>query len=430
MRVWGNLLKFLDKRIDAFGAQYKAFGIFGVINYSSSYLILRYFGTQESGILRLTAFLLCIPLVFTEYWPVQAKKYLSPYWFLTILYCLPFFGTYMVLENQASLEWLMNVPTGLFLLILLVNWDLFLILLIAGMLLGSLAFIASGQEIVMKSNFSEIGLAAYIYCYAIIIGIVFARNHERTKQEKLQALKMMAGSVAHEMRTPFLGIRANAMALKKFLPTLISGYQKAKEMDLNVDSITSAHLEGLREIPDDLEKITLGASTVIDMLLMNLKDISNHHEFSPCSINDCVCEALQTYPLTEEERSLISWADSPDFLFDGNPLLMKHVLFNLLKNALYYVKAAHKGSIFLWTEITPKGNILYFKDTGKGIPASMLPYIFDRFYSRTRHGTGIGLAFCQSMMRNFGGAITCASTEGEHTTFTLKFPPLKKSTPV
>jgi len=86
MRLWGNFLKFLDKKIDAFGAQYKAFGIFGFINYSSSYFVLYYFGTLESGILRLLAVILCLPLVFTKYWPKKAKKYLNLYWFLTLLY--------------------------------------------------------------------------------------------------------------------------------------------------------------------------------------------------------------------------------------------------------------------------------------------------------------------------------------------------------
>src|SRR5271155_4194803 len=90
MKSFGKFLNFLDKNVDSFGAQYKTFGIFGLVNYLSSYFVLYYLGTNESAMLRLTAFILCIPLVFTKQWPIYAKKYLSLYWFLTILYCLPF----------------------------------------------------------------------------------------------------------------------------------------------------------------------------------------------------------------------------------------------------------------------------------------------------------------------------------------------------
>jgi len=101
---------------------------------------------------------------------------------------------------------------------------------------------------------------------------------------------------------------------------------------------------------------------------------------------------------------------------------MRHVLFNLLKNALYYIEAANKGEIYIRAEKTPDANILHFKDTGKGMASSMMPYVFERFYSKTQHGTGIGLAFCKSVIESFGGKISCESVEGEHTTFILEFP--------
>jgi len=52
----------------------------------------------------------------------------------------------------------------------------------------------------------------------------------------------------------------------------------------------------------------------------------------------------------------------------------------------------------------------------------MLPKIFDRFFSSTHHGSGIGLAFCKLVMQAYGGNITCQSQQGEFTEFVLSFP--------
>jgi signal transduction histidine kinase len=107
-------------------------------------------------------------------------------------------------------------------------------------------------------------------------------------------------------------------------------------------------------------------------------------------------------------------------------------LFNLFKNALHAIAIAGKGEIFISIEPAnpssgKKHNQLIFKDTGPGISPDNLRHIFDRFYTKTEHGTGIGLAFCQSVMQRLGGQITCTSRQGEHTTFTLSFPVLKES---
>lgn len=431
MSLWDKFLKFLDKKIDTFGAQYKAYGIFGVINYSSSYFVLYYFGTLESGILRLFAVILCLPLVFTKYWPTKAKKYLNLYWFITLLYCLPFFGTYMLLKDHVSLEWLMNVPTGLFLLVLLVDWATFIILLLLGIILGYLAFVVSGQEIIMEVSPSIISLAAYIYCYAIIIGLIFSRSHERTHQQKIQTMKMLAGSIAHELRTPLSAMMMSGRALAKILPAYKEAYAKAKSAGLLEQTVDSDQERYLAGLPQNLQTASQNAHTMITILLTNLNEGTADQKIEPCSMALCVEEALRAYPFSPDERRLVHWQDDgdvpKDFSFLGHKELMKHVLFNLLKNALYAINSAGKGKIFITIEpgVNARGkkiNQLIVKDTGPGIPSEYLGHIFDRFYTKTEHGTGIGLAFCQSVIQSFGGEITCTSCLGEQTRFTVSFP--------
>jgi signal transduction histidine kinase len=67
------------------------------------------------------------------------------------------------------------------------------------------------------------------------------------------------------------------------------------------------------------------------------------------------------------------------------------------------------------------------KNTGKGIPAKDLPYVFDRFYrsdtarSNEENSYGLGLAIAKSIVEQIGGKITVKSVENEWTEFTFMF---------
>ncbi|MCH2097453.1 MAG: HAMP domain-containing histidine kinase, partial [Pseudomonadales bacterium] len=169
------------------------------------------------------------------------------------------------------------------------------------------------------------------------------------------------------------------------------------------------------------------ANTIIDMLLINsggTRIVSS--EFRRHSARDCIERALDRYPFTSEaERNLVHLPEGSDFEFDGSDILLTHVAFNLLKNALYYIAHVGKGEIFIWLEPNASGgNRLYFMDTGQGIHAALLPRIFDRFFSsmETGRGSGIGLSFCRMVMEGMGGRIACESVYGEFTRFILTFP--------
>ena len=97
--------------------------------------------------------------------------------------------------------------------------------------------------------------------------------------------------------------------------------------------------------------------------------------------------------------------------------MMIFVIFNLLKNYLYY-----KSKIETRTEAKPDGNYLYFKDYGPGIEKDKLALIFDSFFtSGKKDGTGLGLPFCKRIMTAFDGDIICKSEIGEWTKFEMKF---------
>ena len=415
MKYWNKFLNLLDQRAEAFGVQYKAFAIFVIITYPLAYFFLYHIEAQthESLTVRLISFLLCIPLLFSDYWPGKTKKYLNLYWYLTVLYCLPFLGTYMLLQNQMSSEWLMNIVLGLFLLILLVDWITFIILLSIGVLLGYLCFIINGSDFMFHKSFSEISLYIYMYIYVILIGGIFARNHEHLKNAKFYTMKMLAGSIAHELRTPLSAIRA----VGNNLNLIVNKYQNLEEEQ----SISKKDIQYLQKFSEDLNSLVNKSNHTIDVMLANLREDMTAIKLEPLSIRKCAESAIEQYPFTEQERELVHVRIDDDFIIIGNPDLMLHVFFNLIRNSTYAIQQSGKGEIFIETQLEKYENTLILKDTASGISPKILTHLFEPFYTDRPQGTGIGLPYCKRALEFMGGKIDCQSIEGEYTIFYIRF---------
>jgi two-component system autoinducer 1 sensor kinase/phosphatase LuxN len=114
---------------------------------------------------------------------------------------------------------------------------------------------------------------------------------------------------------------------------------------------------------------------------------------------------------------------SDDFIVEINNTLFNFVMFNLLRNAVYYFESYPESIITIRTEKGQSRNTVMFTDTGPGIPQTYLARIFDDFFSHNKSGgSGLGLGYCKRVMKAFGGSIRCDSKVGEYTTFYLNFP--------
>jgi two-component system sensor histidine kinase BaeS len=108
---------------------------------------------------------------------------------------------------------------------------------------------------------------------------------------------------------------------------------------------------------------------------------------------------------------------------------LRQVVNNLIDNGMKFNRPGGNVTLTV-TQPTDDGTIqLRVGDTGRGIPAEDLPYLFDRFYrgdkSHSREhtpGNGLGLSICQSIIQSHQGQIEVTSTLDEGTTFevTLK----------
>jgi signal transduction histidine kinase len=111
---------------------------------------------------------------------------------------------------------------------------------------------------------------------------------------------------------------------------------------------------------------------------------------------------------------------------------LEKILLNLLFNALKFTPAG--GRVDLAVERQDARLLLRVRDTGVGIAANHLPFVFDRFYQadtssqRKHQGAGIGLALVKEMTELLGGSVAVESAEGEGTTFTVILP-FREATP-
>lgn len=234
----------------------------------------------------------------------------------------------------------------------------------------------------------------------------------------------VAATVAHEMRTPLASIRMQADALAQFLPELHKGYELAVAHGLCEPAFRPGASRKLADISQGIRHQVDRSNAVIDMMLASARmEQIDPAGFSTQCASACVAEALETYPFGKGERDRVSVSVAGDFQFHGSNSLFVYVLFNLLKNSLYAMKAAGKGDIAIAITTGSSKNTLTFTDTASGIPAATVPRIFDAFFTTKKAaGAGIGLAFCRRVVRSFGGQMRCESVEGEWTRFSIEFP--------
>jgi signal transduction histidine kinase len=110
----------------------------------------------------------------------------------------------------------------------------------------------------------------------------------------------------------------------------------------------------------------------------------------------------------------------------GDSVLLGRVLDNLLSNALKFTPDGGRIAIRLWQEGTEI--VLQVADTGIGIPADQLEYIFERFYqvdgsaARRYGGSGLGLALVKEIVGAHGGRVTVESQVGQGSVFAVWLP--------
>lgn len=228
-------------------------------------------------------------------------------------------------------------------------------------------------------------------------------NYER----KVKQSQALANSIAHEMRNPLSQVQ-----------------YEFEHLNLKIRHLP-AHFELMTHV-DNGKQAVLRGRQLIDIILREVNSASLDQEPAlATSISACVRSAVENYGFDDEPtRRRVHLKLNQDFVAKVNETLFNFVIFNLLRNAIYYFDSYPDSHITIETVPGENDNRLVVTDTGPGIPADLLERIFDDFFShRKSGGSGLGLGYCQRVMKAFGGTIHCRSEQGKFTAFTLSFPP-------
>ena len=361
------------------------------------------------------------------------------YTFWVFLPMLPFVWGVMMLGTAATsdpaaptdlLYWVMQYLVALFFFTQIANSPY---VAISQYVFGTLAAIVVVWITVPSPNWTEInrvfGWQIGIYLTAVIVGSLANRNPAMARSLSLSAARAVGSNIAHEIRTPLSGIASRAEAARGLLPHLVGGYESAKDAGIDVEPLTKRQLELFESSFADIRNEAKHANVIINMLLVNTSENPIFGQsIDTVSAATLVDDALNRYPYANaHERNLVHQQTVEDFQATVPRLLIDHVIFNLVKNALYYVQNHGSGSVTLSIEkdLTGKtaGTILV-SDDGPGIHPTNMPRIYERFFTTTvaGRGSGIGLNFCKMVMDGIGGSITCDSVHGKYTTFRLSIP--------
>jgi two-component system sensor histidine kinase BaeS len=218
--------------------------------------------------------------------------------------------------------------------------------------------------------------------------------------------RQMTADIAHDLRTPL---------------TVIIGYIEA--LRDGVLKPTPARFEAMNNEAQQLKRL------VEDLRTLSLADAGElpmqRQPLAPRALLDRLATA---YAPQAEARAITlavnAAADLPDIAVD--PERMAQVLGNLITNALRHTPAG--GRIDLSAQAQGQAVALTVQDTGEGMPAEVVPHVFDRFYrgapARNEQDgeSGLGLAIAKSIVEAHGGQIAAASTPGHGTTFTITLP--------
>lgn len=229
-----------------------------------------------------------------------------------------------------------------------------------------------------------------------------SENRQQFERES----KDLISNISHDLKTPLTAIKGYSEGIldgivtspekkEKYIKTI---YSKANDMALLIDELTYYSRIDTNRIPYNFE-------------ILRVTDF----------FGDCV----EDTKLDLESRDIaFDYVEnvSPEVRIIADPEQLKRVHHNLLSNA---IKSIDKSDGIIRMACVDEGDAVRLDmiDNGKGIDATELPFLFDRFYrtdasrnSKTG-GSGIGLSICKKIVEDHGGRIWAVSTPGKGSTF-------------
>jgi signal transduction histidine kinase len=213
-------------------------------------------------------------------------------------------------------------------------------------------------------------------------------------------------TVSHELRSPLTSVREAAHLLHEGVPGPMTA--KQARLVLIIEHSTDRLLRLVNQVLD-LARLRVG--------LLPL-------ERRWFDLDRAAARAVDELRLQADERgiALVRETSPGTFGMFGDEDRLVQVMINLISNGIRFTPTEGTVTVHL-IDIGPEIEI-QVADTGCGIPAEELPFVFDRFRQahRGRGGAGLGLALVRAMVQAHGGRVSVESHEGKGSRFTVVLP--------
>jgi len=215
--------------------------------------------------------------------------------------------------------------------------------------------------------------------------------------------RRFAADAAHELRTPLAVLRTGLeVALSRertqyeYSEALGAAFEEVVALCTMADQLLTLSRLG-QEASTERERADLGAL---------VREVAGAVE-----------------PLVQAKPLKLTVNSAETVVVEGNPVHLKRLVINLLDNAIKFTPA--HGELEIGTVARDGYATLRIADSGPGIPAEDLPFIFDRFFrgrARDESGNGLGLSLCREIVRLHHGEVTVANRANGGCEFMVTLP--------
>ncbi len=243
----------------------------------------------------------------------------------------------------------------------------------------------------------------------------FNEMAHRLKQAEETERQMLA-DIAHELRTPLSVLQANLQAM--------------------LDGVYPLSQAEIAALYDETRLLNRLVEDLQDLALADMGRLSLRRE--RVDLRGLIQTAVSVFEPAAEARGVELVLDVAENLppVVGDSERLAQILRNLLSNALRHTPAGGRITLRAYVPLKCPDRVrVEVSDTGEGIPAEMLPHVFDRFWradssrARMTGGSGLGLAIARALVEAHGGDVGVESEVGHGTTFWFTLPRLSGGNP-